>query len=263
MTTKPDAETDTIKHIRDRNNKNWSFHKSLSKLTDSLLLAIPGQVPAGQGAEQAEQYAQQQAARFTMNNKRTRFDVDHSILSPVATTGGTPMDRGAAKNRKNPGPECEAFKRRRVACNVGCPIKILYRLDNGAFKHHQKECDLCGQRGVSWMCRDCKSCFCFDIDRTEKLRNMLRTEPEAQRLRSMAPEFESLSRGNAPAYYVEIGRLKNKMAFTTKSCFHYCHPGYFRGNDSIESSETREDVDPLSSLGLNANNSPQASQSQG
>eukprot|EP00956_Cyclotella_meneghiniana_P041056 scaffold213103_cov79-Cyclotella_meneghiniana.AAC.1 len=52
------------------------------------------------------------------------------------------------------------------------------------------------------------------------------------------------------------------MAFTTKSCFHYCHPGYFRGNDSIESSETREDVDPLSSLGSNANNSPQAFQSQ-
>jgi hypothetical protein len=102
------------------------------------------------------------------------------------------------------------------------------------------------------MCRDCKRVLCFDVNHTEVFRDKLRSD-EGDNLCSMVPAFASLSRSNAPAYYREIGELKGRMAYTTMSCFHYCHPEYFNGNDKKgigESGDEDTRDDPLSALGL-------------
>ena len=259
MAKKPDVEEDTIKHIRDRNNKRWPFHISLGKASKRLLQKSKSFVV--QGAEQNSnngdtEYLQQKAVRLTNQNERQRFDINHSIMGPVGTTSATPLGRGARKELKNQGSAYEAYKRRCVECVVGTPIRLVRQMPNQSFELDKRNCDLCGHRGVTWMCRDCKMILCFDSDRTKLLREKLRSD-EGDKIRSMAPEFESLQRGNAPAHYIQMGELKGNMAYTTMSCFHYCHPEYFNGNDDRKSeAETRDD--PLSALVSSNSRSPLA-----
>lgn len=259
MSKKPDVETDTIKHIRDRNNKHWPFHKSLSELSDRLL-GMSQRALNGTAAQNSNngvtEYTRESAVRFSRSNQNVRYEIDHSIMGPVDVTGATPISRGASKNPRRPGPEFESYKRRCIECVVGTPMRLSRQKSNGTFKFDGKTCDLCGSRGVPWMCRDCKRVLCFDEDRTAVLREKLKTTA-ADRLCEMAPEFVGMERGNAPAFHTQVGELKGKMAYTRRSCFHYCHPMFFNGNDKQDSqAETRDD--PLSSYSSANADSPLA-----
>lgn len=240
MTKEPDVETDTIKHICDRNNKRWAFHKTLNALSEQRLLE-KSKSRLVNGAEQnrdTEEYTQRPAARFTQHNQHVRYEVDHSIMGSVDVTGATPICRGATKNPWNQGIEFENYKRRCVECVVGTPIRLEHQLADGSFEVDGKNCDLCGTRGVTWMCKDCKRVLCFDENRTKLLRDMLRTD-DSDRLCGMAPEFKVIRRGDAPAFHTQMGELKGKMAYMRRSCFHYCHLKFFKGKDNRGSQDNR------------------------
>eukprot|EP00956_Cyclotella_meneghiniana_P041439 scaffold227404_cov74-Cyclotella_meneghiniana.AAC.1 len=113
----------------------------------------------------------------------------HSTINMCDVTGATPICRGATKNPWNQGIEFENYKRRCVECVVGTPIRLEHQLADGSFEVDGKNCDLCGTRGVTWMCKDCKRVLCFDENRTKLLRDMLRTD-DSDRLCGMAPEFK-------------------------------------------------------------------------
>ena len=258
-----DIDEDTIKHIRNRLNRNWNFSDSLGEISRRLLAIFTtssrqqGEDPRGNNMAEFQKF---RAVRFTKDNKEKRFDVDESILNSVSTTNATPIGRGARKDPKNPGRGHEAYMKRCDECKVGTPMRLLKQIEDGTFVHDKHNCYLCNQRGISWMCRECKRILCFDVDRTAAIRDILRSD-KGDKLRKMVPNFDSIRRGDAPAYYSQVGELKGKKAYTTVSCFQYCHPLYFNGNDKGgRGSDERDDThdDHLSSLGSSHASSPQA-----
>ena len=54
-----------------------------------------------------------------------------------------------------------------------------------------------------------------------------KTVPQHKEL--LVPEFESLGRNDRPAMMREIGEMNGKTYFTSRSCFHHCHPTYLQG----------------------------------
>ena len=254
-----DIEEDTIKHIRNRMNKNWNFSRSLGEISRRLL-AIFTKSSRQQGEDLSgnniAEFQKSRAVRFNETNKDKRFDIDESILNVVSTTNATPIGRGAKKNIKNPGRELEAYLKRCDECKVGKPMRITKQnKEDETFDLDRHNCDLCGKRGVSWMCRDCKRVLCLDVDRTQVIRDLLKTD-KGDKLRKMVPAFAELRRDDAPAYYCQAGKLKGQTVYTTLSCFHYCHPEYFSRGSDESGDDTRDDH--LSSLCSSHASSPQA-----
>ena len=117
-----DIDLDTIKHIRDRNNKHWPFYKSLGDTSNRLLkMSRTRSLQHGEdnnGNIRDSGYLRHQAVRFTEANKDTQYDIDHSIMGAVSTTTATPPGRGSRKDIKNPGHAHEAYKKQCVECVV-------------------------------------------------------------------------------------------------------------------------------------------------
>ena len=95
-----DIDVDTIRHIRDRNNRLWPFYKLLGDASNCLL-----KMSSTRSLQHREDnnsnirdtvYLWRQAVQFTEANKDTQYDIDHSIMS-------APLSRGARKDIKNPG----------------------------------------------------------------------------------------------------------------------------------------------------------------
>ena len=102
-------------------------------------------------------------------------------------------------------------------------------------------CELCNAR-ISWMCSGCKQILCFDEDCSGTIKKLLQDPVKAKRMVELAPHLEKyISRRDAPAHWVEAGKLKQRTVHTRQSCFHYCHPHYFVAHPMDEDSESNDD----------------------
>lgn len=245
-TKKPDIYEDTIRSVRDRNNKRMSFHNSCDWLKARLLKeAHPSKKPSESASTSSngEHYKVERAARYTNANKNSRYETNHAVLGKVGTTGVTPLGRGGKKHVKNPSMKHQEYDKRCAECE-GKPARLVVK-DSGkrkgassnsedndkakrpkTFTYSRHVCDLCGKNGIAWYCLGCKQTLCFDQDRTDHFRKMLRDEAKRKELSEKFPYFAELPRNDAPAHRLEIGELKGKTVYTNLSCFHYVHPDF-------------------------------------
>lgn len=230
---KPDVATDTIKTVRDRNNKRFAFHESLRSLKDLLKNAANRR-----NAEEtvdctnvaSHRPTRVLAERWSEKNASTRHDINDSALERVGTTGATPFGRGKSKESSRNLPGFGVFKQRCDNC-VGVPTKIMDSKtdENGepsGFQLSKRKCDLCGMR-TSTMCIGCKRVFCLDNDRTNKLKDLLRDDVEGARIRRDFPALADVKRGDAPSSVCRIGMINNDPIYAVQSCFHFAHRNYF------------------------------------
>jgi hypothetical protein len=76
------------------------------------------------------------------------------------------------------------------------------------------------------MCYGCKQTLCFNEDRSEVIKELLKNESE--KILRIAPSLEQYKRKrDAPAHWRQCGLLRDKEIYTSMSCFHYCHSNYF------------------------------------
>ena len=225
---------DTLKSLRDRNNKRWPLHDTLSFLSERLVLdsvdvtSISVQDgPTNDNLEHSTTYHPPE--RFTKQNKKIRFSTDLNVLGCVGKTGATPIGKGKVRNPKNPNPlNHKKFEKRCRQCH-GKPSRMVHRAERGKRLGELVEkfldCAMCGQR-TGWLCFGCKRPLCFDQDRQKVLRDKLKSD-QGDNLRKKYPAFSQLGRNNAPEYFSLVGEIGNKELFTRKSCFHYAHPNYY------------------------------------
>ena len=121
-------DTDTIQSTRERNNQRIAFHQTLKWLSKHLL-KMSKEATAGAGNETGygdaasnELFLQKTAVRFNAANAETRFEVDHSIMGKLDTTGATPFGRGKVKKSIEENLNYDQYKERIGSC-VGCPCK--------------------------------------------------------------------------------------------------------------------------------------------
>ena len=230
---KPDVTTDTIKSVRDRNNKRFAFHESLRSVKDLFKKCANGrnaEETVDSASEAGSRPTRVPAARLTASNASTRHDINDSALERVGTTGATPFGRGKSKRSSQNLPGFSEYKHRCDNC-LGVPIKImdLKTDDKGepsGFQLSKRKCDLCGMRTTT-MCMGCKRVFCLDNDRTAKVRELLKDEEEGARIRRDFPALADLRRGDAPSSVCRVGVINNDPIYAVQSCFHYARPNYF------------------------------------
>jgi hypothetical protein len=196
---------DTLKSLRDRNNKRWPLHDTLSFLSERLVLdsvdvtSISVQDgPTNDNLEHSTTYHPPE--RFTKQNKKIRFSTDLNVLGCVGKTGATPIGKGKVRNPKNPNPlNHKKFEKRCRKCH-GKPSRMVHRAERGKRLGELVEkfldCVMCGQR-TGWLCFGCKRPLCFDQDRQEVLRDKLKSD-QGDDLRKKYPAFSQLGRNNAP-----------------------------------------------------------------
>ena len=238
-TKEPDIEKDTIRTVRERNNKRLPFHKSLQFITENLLERCQVQRPT----QNQSVPLQQPAPRFNKKNKKSRHDKDHNVLAQSGTTGVSPHGRGKANNAKF---GTDQFRLRCAGC-TGHPIRIAKRQKKrgkddkiGLFR---SPCALCDNR-TSHMCFNCKQSLCFNEDRSEEIKELLQTNPE--KIKRVAPALEPfISKRDTPAHWREIGMFGMQEIYTSMSCFHFCHPEYLTLRKTDGSDSTDEDEDTL------------------
>jgi len=74
------------------------------------------------------------------------------------------------------------------------------------------------------MCIGCKQVLCFDKDRSKEILKRLQDNDVAPRLKSRFPALANLSRGDAPAYFTQMGEINGEAIVGGISCFHLAHP---------------------------------------
>lgn len=254
-TKQPDIERDTIRTIRERNNKRLPFHKSLNYATMRLLensKSKPSSQPNSSDGESTIEHIQRAAPRFNQANKKARFDIDHSVLGGTGITGATPLGRGTTKNPRKRSLENLAFRSRCKSCH-GFPMRtgrlIQKRGIDNKISLTRGTCDLCGAR-CAYMCFGCKQVLCFNEDRSEEIKELLQTDPD--KINRVAPSLEPfISKRDTPAHWRQVGVVKNQPLYTSMSCFHFVHPKYFV-LPAIHENEAESNSDDESSTHLSS-----------
>ena len=216
---KVNTETDTIKTVRDRWNKAISSSNTVRYASEKLLARSQTKSASDSLAiaNTPSNQTKKSAPRLNNGNKKTRYAIDHTITGPK--TGKSPIGKGKSK-----ASELDPEVAERCANCRGHPIKIFFQKDNGQKERARFTCDLCGQPGVPYWCSLCKRTLCFDIDRTERIQARLKSK-EGDNLRKKFPSLAEYGRGDAPAFYYDVGYQVNKKAiFVGKSCYHIAHP---------------------------------------
>jgi hypothetical protein len=242
---KPDAATDTVQSVRERNNKRIPFHKSLRFLRKRLIqLAKECQTSStassgNDASSTAPNFLKENAPRYDPRHEKTRIERNHEVLGKVPSSGATPIGKGKYKKCVANHDNYAQLKNRYVSCR-GC-IARMFTDDKkkGGFKLSGKTCDLCGLKEVTTFCIDCKRTLCFDKDRSKKIKSRLQG-PDRERLLEEYPYLVGLSRGDVPPFYSEIGKVGGNKMIIGKSCYHFAHPTLF-------CQDTREQDDDQSS----------------
>jgi hypothetical protein len=250
----PDVKTDTIKSIRQRNNKRLPFHKTLQFLSNQLLAETkPSQIrgrasaglPDADDCETDENRKRKAAPRLNARNKKTRFETNHNVFSSARKLGVTPFGKGRKVAIAEKHPD---FHLRCMSC-PGRPIKLAApkTSDAGeiiAFNDNKRQCYLCKKHGCNYMCIGCHRILCYETDRQTEIQAMLMNDgPDRERLLNNVPEFRDQHRNFAPAHYVDLGEINGQTVFAYMSCFHYAHGQgrFFVADDDID--ECRDDAE--------------------
>lgn len=123
---KPDIHVDTMRTVRDRNNKRMAFHHSLDWLIKRLLKeAHPSRSKAASMTSNIS-YKVERAARYTNGNKDSRHETNHQVLGAVGVTGVTPLGRGGRKTVKNRTAKHDEYDKRCAECE-GKPARLVVK----------------------------------------------------------------------------------------------------------------------------------------
>jgi hypothetical protein len=224
-----DPLVDTLRTIRNRNNQRIPLHDSLRYVARRFLNYANAQennAAALASSTNQVSFVIEAAERYRKANEHTRCDKDHSLLGAVKITDATPIGRGKTKHPKHRTAKHDAFDERAKNC-PGKPVWLHHKKfdkhkNHVGYKFRRGICDLCKQPEVMQFCVLCK--------RTErKLTQLLNDDKEKDRIKDLVPEFKSLGKNDRPAMICEIGEMGGKTYYTSRSCFHYCHPTYLQG----------------------------------
>lgn len=100
MSKRVDINKDTIQSVRERNNKQFSFHQTLNFLSGHLVEMAQKEVidSSSSGATRSiTSFEQQNASRYKPCFAKKRFKVDHYILGALGATGASPFGPGKRK----------------------------------------------------------------------------------------------------------------------------------------------------------------------
>ena len=233
---KVDPLTDTIKTVRDRNNKRISFTNSLNFVSSRLSAKTKTPTTIAAAAKKGKKM---NAPRKTRNNKKSRHATDHTIVGE--RTGLTPIGRG-----KNLSSELHPKIALRQSTCTGTPVKIFTEQDDESKKLSRHKCFLCEQTGVSWWCPQCKQVLCVQEDRTEKIHKLLKGK-KGDDLRRRYPSLAE--NDDEPPFYYEVGyKINGKPIFAGISCFQIAHRVINCENEGTGSPAKKRSRLPLESI---------------
>ncbi len=139
----------------------------------------------------------------------------------------------------------------------GCPVRLYDPAKGGGgFQLSKHNCDLCKSQGVTWLCTGCKRILCVDKDHSKELLSLLQDDSEGPWLRRQCAALADLGRGNVPAYFTEIGKVKGKPVLVGKSCFHLTHPNFFCHPCDMENDDDNDVMNQTDRIAAASINSP-------
>lgn len=146
------------------------------------------------------------------------------VLDALPKSNATPFGRGKSKKDLENRDSFEAYAENTKKC-IGKPFRFYTKDKNDTFKTGSRVCDLCGSRGVSFICTGgCKRVLCLEKDRSELILKRLEDKKIGPTLRSRFPVLANLGRKNVPAYYCDAGAVNGQTIFVGQSCFDIAHP---------------------------------------